>query len=238
MLTKKLFGFSTREALFRTGSFSSRVAMGWERAIALAVVFATVGCSVADDPPADEILFRVGSRQVTVSEFEQALEISRTAYSWEPEGRSGLLWTIRRRLLVEMIEELLVFTRAEELGIVVTDQELERYEAEIRADYHEGDFEQMFLQQAVSYDTWRRRTRERMLLGKAIEADRASRPAAPPLADALPAAGAPEAGGEPPAPDGRLSPEADGGYAKWIRELAARIPVEINAELWEKLYGT
>jgi hypothetical protein len=210
------------------------------RTALLAILLLIHGCADSHEP-AEDYLLRVGSQRVSVSEFEQALEISKTAYSWQPEGRSELLWIIRRRLLLEMIEELLIFERAGELGIGVSERELDDYVAAIRADYPEGAFDDIFLRQAISYETWRKRTRERMLLGKVLEADLTAGAAhltSPSMPDTGPDGAA---GGDDGA--GRLRaelPETDsnGRYEKWIGSLAARIPIEINTALWNKLYGS
>jgi hypothetical protein len=195
------------------------------------------GCGDSGEP-AVQYLLRVGSHRVSVSDFEQALEIGKTAYPWQPEKRSELLWIVRRRMLLEMIEELLIFERADELGISVSDRELDDYVASIRADYPEGAFEEIFIEEAISYSTWRKRTRERMLLAKVIEADLRGTAQSTPPADAGPGgAGSRDETAGPLRADLPI-PGSDDRYEKWISALAARIPVEINTELWKKLYGS
>ena len=229
-----------RDAVF-TASASDRLIPGWWRLAFLVMALLTFGCADSREP-ADEYLLRVGSRHVTVPEFEQAFEISKSAYPWEPDERPELLWIIRRRLLVEMIEELLIFERADELGLAVTEKEVDDYVAEIRSDYPEGVFEQMFIEEAIPYEAWRKRTRDRMLLNKVIEADMPGERKTP-LPLASPPAGENLPGGSDDdkiGPPSQVPPSLDGQdpYMKWIGALAARIPVEINTDLWKKLYGS
>jgi hypothetical protein len=229
-----------RDAVF-TASASDRLIPGWRRLAFLVMALLTFGCADSREP-ADEYLLQVGSRHVTVPEFEQAFEISKSAYPWEPEERPELVWIIRRRLLVEMIEELLIFERADELGIAVTEKEVDDYVADIRSDYPEGVFEQMFLEEAIPYEVWRKRTRERMLLNKVIEADMPADGKAP----APSVSGRGDGGAPDGSDDGKIGPpvqappplDGEDRYRKWIGALAARIPVEINTELWKKLYGS
>lgn len=208
-----------------------------------AILCVAAACSQGDLPSVDETLLRVGDRKVSVYEFERVFEIARVAYPPTSDGDPEILEVIRHRLLVEMIEELLISLRAKELGISVSEEELDARVAEIRQDYPEETFDQIFIEQAVPFDLWKKRIGLRMLLDKVIAVDMAdhSPPTLPPAAtvgtalpDALANGGT---GGDESQRENDLHGGGDGGYADWIARLAKKYPVEINTALWKTLYG-
>jgi len=117
----------------------------------------------------DVYLIRVGERVVTVSDFNQAFEIAKSAYPHDFSQNSVLLKEAQVRMLNQMIEELLVLQRAAELGIELTESEVTQAIANIKADYPEGVFEQMLLEYAVSYSFWEKRLKVRLMMEKVID---------------------------------------------------------------------
>lgn len=211
--------------------------------IALALLWIFCGCSDAGAPVAEDYLLRAGGRTVSVQEFELTLEIAKAAYPLTLEDEPALLEKIRQQLLLELIEEMLVFQRAEELGLNVSEKELEARVEEIRADYPDGAFEQIFIQQAVSFDLWKKRTRDRLILEKVIAADLLPRsaPQGPPADRAegvdTPGEGKDGVDGKPSLgsiPNGISNDR----YKEWIQDLARRFPVDVDAALWADLNGS
>ena len=198
-------------------------------------------CSDTDVPAVDEFLLRVGDRTVSGQEFEQLMELSKIAYPPAANSNPEILEVIRHRLLVEMIEELLIFERADELGISVSEEELERHVSDIRKDYPQGAFEQIFIEQAVPYELWKKRTGDRLLLDKVLAADLADRPPATAPDGSLPGSRMTveqlKGSSVSDHPGKEISAVSDNRYEDWIRQLAARLPVEINTALWRKRYG-
>jgi hypothetical protein len=207
---------------------------------ALAILCLIDACTESSVPTGGQYLLKVGDRKVTPQEFEQVFEIARVAYPTATEGDPEVLEVIRHRVLVEMIEELLISLRAEELGIRVSGKELDKRIAEIRQDYPEGAFDEIFVEQAVPFEVWKNRTRVRLLLDKVIAADLKSPPAPGVPAEPVPETPRPGAIEKEETDDARAkegSPAADDRYQQWIHELAQRYPVEVNTALWKKLYG-
>ena len=67
-----------------------------------------------------------------------------------------------------MIEEMILQKRAEELNIEISDAEVEKAIADIKRDYPEGVFEQTFLEHAVSYNSWKKGLKIRLLMKKVV----------------------------------------------------------------------
>ena len=102
----------------------------------------STGCEQKASDYGTGVLLRVGDRVLTVLDFNEAFEISKTAYAHNIRQQSEDLRDAQMRLLNQLTVELLLLERAQELGISVTQEELERAVSEIKSDYPEGEFEQ------------------------------------------------------------------------------------------------
>ncbi len=206
-----------------------------------------LACGSGGPVEPEEYLIRSGERTVTAREFLQALEIAKTAYpdSLEP-GNRGMA-AARSSLLEEMAIELVLLQRADELGLAVTDAELESAVAAVAADYPPGVFEQTLVESAVSRDAWRKRLQVRLLMEKVMESDLQGQAGI--TAEEVAAAyerhyrgRAAAAGSE--AEFDRLKQaivtdvrrqQIETAYGDWIMRLKERFPVEVNPEVWNRL---
>jgi len=136
------------------------------------VVYALAGCadSVVDSSfgRADEYLIKIENKVVTVLDFNKALEITKTAYPHNVIRDPASFKEARLRLLNQMIEEMILQKKAEELNIRISDSEVEKAIANIKRDYPEGVFEQTFLEHAVSYNSWKKGLKIRLLMEKVV----------------------------------------------------------------------
>jgi len=128
------------------------------------LLWVLAGCMDAGSNPDDESLIRVSDRVLTVLEFNQAFEISKTAYPHNLRHEPDSYKDAQLRLLNQLMVEMIILERAEELGLYVSDEELEKAIADIKSDYPEDSFEKTLLEFAVSYDSWEARLRNRLLL--------------------------------------------------------------------------
>ena len=129
------------------------------------------GCGSPGSEPAEDYLIRVGERKVTVREFLQAFELAQAAYPGSFAQNPAGLKEARTQLLNEMATELVMFKHAVELGLAVSDAELEAAVAAVRSDYPPGVFEQTLIESAVSFDAWKHRLRSRLLMEKLVDAE-------------------------------------------------------------------
>ena len=136
---------------------------------AAAVVFALIGCSGHDTGTGDEYLIRIGERVVTVADFNRAFEIAKTAYTHNSLQNPEDTKDAQFRLLNQMTEELVLLQRAGEMGIGVSDEELEKAIEKIRADFPDDAFEQTLLEYAVSYKSWKSGLKTRLLMEKLVQ---------------------------------------------------------------------
>ena len=143
------------------------------RRIAGVIVLAVLAaCSDSPPPqPVDAVLIRTDRQTISMGEFERAFSAARIAYSDDRDVDPRFIEQARLRLLNQMVEEVIIKRRAEELGIVLEDQELEAAISAIKQDYPEDEFDQMLLESAVPYSLWRDRLRMRLLMEKVVDHD-------------------------------------------------------------------
>jgi hypothetical protein len=209
--------------------------------------FLSTGCEQKTADYGNEVLLRVGDSTLTVLDFNQAFEISKTAYARNIRQQSEELRDAQMRLLNQLTVELLMLERAKELEISVTDDELERAVAEIKSDYPEGEFEQTLIEFAVSYDVWRNRLKTRLIMDKVVEAELKNRISISPEDISLYYKKNFE-GKEIESDSSQSSQDinetivkqlrrekAELAYKTWVEELKTKYPININSEQWDKI---
>ena len=211
------------------------------------------GCKGGDSEGRPVFLLRVGQSVVTPSEFQRAFEIAKVAYPHNTLQELAVRREAQLRLLEEMIDELILLQEAHNLRIAVDPEELTAAVQKIKADYPEGVFEQVLLENAIPYAEWEKAVRRRLLIEKVVEAGLIDTVELTPqdiaafLATRGPAAaGSTAASDAPPATELRIDTKlirflrkqkAEAAYADWLKGLHAKYAVEINQNLWDQITG-
>lgn len=212
--------------------------------------FLLLGCGDKDSGLQNEVLIRVQDRVVTVLDYNEAFEISKIAFAGNTSEQTEDLRAAQFRLLNELILEMILLERAHEVGINVTDIELEKAVAAIKIDYPAGEFEKTLLEFAVSYETWKGRLETRLIMEKVIEKELENQITITPEdiseyykknfqgqkneSESIPAAGDIN---EIIVKQLRRE-KAEQGYKAWIEALKAKYEIEINREQWEIISGS
>lgn len=209
-----------------------------------------LGCGDKDSGLQNQVLIRVADRVVTVLDFNEAFEISKIAFADNPSEQPGDLRAAQFRLLNELILEMILLERAHEIGINVTEIELEKAVAAIKSDYPAGEFEKTLLEFAVSYETWKNRLKTRMIMEKVIEKELENQITITPedISEHY------KKNFQDPKSESDLTPaagdineiivkqlrreKAEEGYKAWIEALKAKYVIEINRQQWEKISGS
>ena len=209
--------------------------------------FMPTGCDQPDSDYGNEELLRVGDRVLTVHDFNEAFEISKTAYAHNIRQQSEDLRDAQIRLLNQLTVEMLILERGEEQGISLTDEELEKAVSDIKSDYPEGEFEKTLIEFAVSYDAWLSRLKTRLTVQKVVDEelkkrisistedisnyyksnyqDRENESETMPSSEDI---------NETIVKQLRRE-KAEQAYKSWIEELKAIYPIEINSEQWDRI---
>ncbi len=127
-----------------------------------------VGCSDVEHKQKDEYFIKLGDRIITVAEFNKAFEIAKNAYPHNRIQQPDVINEARLRLIQQMSEEIILLEKAEELGITMTDSQVEKTLKDIKKDYPENVFQETLLEYAIPYQSWREGLKTRLLLEKVI----------------------------------------------------------------------
>jgi len=197
-----------------------------------------------------EVLIRVGDRVMTVLDFKNAFEITKIAYEDNIKEQPADLKKAQIRLLNQLTVEMILLERAKELNISITDAELEQAISGIKGDYPEGEFESTLLEYAVSFDSWKDRLRNRLIIEKVIEKELKNRISIT-AADISDYYQKHYQGREEESAAGQTSEDineaivkqlrrqkTEEAYSDWIETLKERYEIEVNRDQWEKLTGS
>lgn len=208
------------------------------------------GCMNSGSSPDNEPLIRVQDRILTVLDFNKAFEIAKTEYPHNFEDEPKDYRNARLRLLNQLVVEMIILERAEELGLSISDDEVQKAVSEIKSDYPEDTFEKALLEFAVSYESWEAQLKKRLLMQKVIDNELKSQIVITPED----IAGYYEKNPQATDTDAdsinqtqvineniikHLRQEkAEQAYKIWIKELKRKYRIEINSTHWEKLSGS
>ncbi len=210
-------------------------------------VLAVLGCSPSSSEHTDDYLVRAGNRKITARDFLQAFELAKTSHPDSVEKNPSALQEVRQQLLNEISIELVMLNRAEEVGISVSDADLDAAIAAIKADYPPGVFEQTLIESAVPFEIWKQRMRSRVLMEKLVQAELGQRVAITPeeVADYYDQHYRGKAGGADSEEKFQRLKETivadlqrkklEDAFAGWINGLKQKYPVEVNQKLWAEL---
>ena len=214
------------------------------------LLYVLAGCMNAGSNPENEHLIRVSDRVLTVLEFNQAFEISKTAYPSDLRHEPDNFKNAQLRLLNQLMVEMIILERAEELVLTVSDEEVEAAVADIKSDYPEDTFEKTLLEFAVSYESWEARLRNRLLMEKVV--DHELRDQIVITAEDIAKYYEKNVKAQKPEMDSTTKMEdinemiikhlrqekTEEAYKIWIKELKQRYTIEINSIQWEKISGS
>lgn len=132
------------------------------------VGYTLAGCSDIERKQKDEYFIKVGDRTITVADFNEAFEIAKNAYPKNRIQRPDVTREARLRLIQQMTEEMILLERAEELDITITDSQAEKALTDIKRDYPDNVFQEILLEYAIPYQSWREGLKTRLLMEKVI----------------------------------------------------------------------
>jgi len=132
------------------------------------VGYTLAGCSDFEQKQRDEYFIKVRDRTITVADFNKAFEFAKNAYPHNRIQRSDVIREARLRLIQQMAEEMILLERAEELGITITDSQVEKALSDIKRDYPDNVFQEILLEYAIPYQSWKEGLKTRLLMEKVI----------------------------------------------------------------------
>jgi len=134
----------------------------------LCVGYTLVGCSDVDHKQKDEYFIKVGNKTISVADFNKAFEIAKNAYPQSDIEQPEVIREVRWRLVQQMTEEMILLQRAEELGVTIKDSEVEKILEDLKKDYPDNAFQEVLLEYAIPYPSWKEGLKTRLLMQKVI----------------------------------------------------------------------
>ena len=208
------------------------------------------GCMNSGSSPDNEPLIRVQDRILTVLDFKKACEIAKTEYPHNLEDEPEDFRNARLRLLNQLVVEMIILERAEELGLSISNDEIQKAVSEIKSDYPEDTFEKALLEFAVSYESWEAQLKNRLLMQKVIDNELKNQIVITPEDIARYYERNPQATDSDADSINQTQEineniikhlrqeKAEQAYKIWLKELKRKYSIEINSTHWEKLSGS
>jgi hypothetical protein len=211
--------------------------------VAVAALMMGTGCTKkkVEEP----YLIRVKSQTLTTTEFKQAVGAALVeAFGGDRNIDLPTLNDLRMRVMKQVSEEMMIAAFAAERGIAVSDEELEQAVAAVKADYPDDTFEETLLENAVSFQFWRKQLASRLLIDKVI-AQELIQPVQIEADDIAQYFKANYPGGIPKDEDSDAinqriiihlrRQKAESSYQEWIDGLRSLYPIEVDSDAWKGL---
>ncbi len=138
----------------------------------LLIVCCIVGFSGCTNPPevqAPDYILKTSVMVVSKEDFIEELDLKLSAYPYNIKDNTDEYNQMVIHLLKVLSEELILLSEASQKGILISDQQVDLAESDLKNDYPEDSFEQMLLKNAISYPFWKKRFKKNMILDKLID---------------------------------------------------------------------
>lgn len=141
------------------------------RCLLILAVFMLAGLSCGEPEKEKPVEFLLKSSRISVSEsdFLDELDLKKAAYPYTLDKNPAEYNEIVIQLVNMLSEEVLLLSAATDLGVTVTDAEVEAAEAEFKEDYPENSFETMLLENAIPYPLWKKRLKKNLIMDRLID---------------------------------------------------------------------
>lgn len=126
-------------------------------------------CSEPEPSAPKSFILRTGVLSVSSEDFSEELDLKRAAYPYNIKNQPDEYNEMVIHLVKGLSEEIILLSAARDLGVVVTDQQVDQAEAELRKDYPDDSFDQMLLKNVISYPLWKKRFKKDMIMERLIE---------------------------------------------------------------------
>lgn len=142
------FGLSVRAAL----------------AIAVCLLMMATGCSSGRG--GDDVMAKVDGRKIYRADVDKYYANQTAGSDQQPSGEQAT--SLRLSILSQMIDDELLMRRAEKLGLLATDDEVQRKLTEIKSPYTEEQFNQRLREKKITLDDFKRDLRRSLTREKVL----------------------------------------------------------------------
>ena len=214
--------------------------------IIVLIALTLIGSAGCQRPPAVDdttVLMTVGTREIHQDEFQRAYRVFQAAYEAEGDEDPADQQAAIIRFIDQLADETMLMAYAEDEGVAISDEDLDRAVEEIRQDYPEGLFDQMLLETAVNFADWKAALRRRLTIERLVQQELAAKvsiseadiaayyrehAAERPLASSSPEEEAPAAQADQMIIQQLRRQKTEEAYGPWIEHIRAQYPVTID----------
>jgi peptidyl-prolyl cis-trans isomerase SurA len=131
---------------------------------ALLVLAAAVGCN--STKAGDDVAATVDGQKIYRADVEKYYQNQTTGSDQQPAGEQAT--SLRLSILRELIDNEILMRRAEKLGLLATDEEVERKLNEIKSPYTTEQFEARLKEKKITADDFKRDIRRSLTVDKVL----------------------------------------------------------------------
>jgi peptidyl-prolyl cis-trans isomerase SurA len=134
------------------------------QSLALVLLIASVGCSGKQG--GEDVMASVNGRKITRTEVEKYFENQTAEAPQKPSVEQAD--SLRLSILRELIDNEILMQRAEKLGLLATDEEVNSKLAEIKAPYTQEEFDKRLKERKLTLDDFKRDLRRSITVDKVL----------------------------------------------------------------------
>jgi peptidyl-prolyl cis-trans isomerase SurA len=142
---------------------NSVVGFAWFLLVAGLAMFAT-GCG--PKKPGDDVAAVVDGRKIYRIDIEKYYQNQTSGSEQQPSGEQAT--SLRLSILKELIDNEILMRRAEKLGLLATDDEVERKLNEIKSPYTKEEFDARLKEKKITMDDFKRDLRRSLTVDKVL----------------------------------------------------------------------
>jgi peptidyl-prolyl cis-trans isomerase SurA len=128
------------------------------------LALAFTGC--AGKKPGDDVAASVDGRKISRTDIEKYYQNQTSGSDQQPAGEQAT--SLRLSILKELIDNEILMRRAEKLGLLATDDEVDRKFNEIKSPYTKEEFDARLKEKKISMDDFKRDLRRSLTVEKVL----------------------------------------------------------------------
>jgi peptidyl-prolyl cis-trans isomerase SurA len=133
-------------------------------ACAAGILAAAIGCT--SKPGGGDAVATVDGRSISRTDLDKYYENQTSGSDQHPQGEQAT--SLRLSILRELIENEILMRRAEKLGLLATDEEVDRKLNEIKSPYTKEEFDARLKEKKITLDDFKRDLRRSLTVEKVL----------------------------------------------------------------------
>ncbi len=144
----------------------SRLQRAWLTVFLALVVVGSFGCGSNNKTGGDDVAAVVDGHKIYLSDVEKYYQNQTAGSNQRPVGEQAT--TVRLNILHDLIDNEILMRRAEKLGLLATDEEVDRKLNEIKSPFSAEDFAARMKEKNITLDDFKRDIRRSVTVDKVM----------------------------------------------------------------------